>query len=205
MVLDFDGVILESTCVKAEAYRNMFEQFRDHRTAIDEYQSVNGGLPRRQQFKDVYEKILGQRLSESRLAELERQYSGLVVEKVLRAPFVTGALEFLRGYHAVLPLYLASATPEAELVHILHARSLRDYFRKIYGAPAKKEDVLREIMASHKGSRVVFVGDSPSDRGAAQASGATFIARTGSDSRLAGSPYAIRHLGELPEMLRRIG
>ena len=59
LVLDFDGVVIESAGIKKEAYRQMFEEeFPENLVAILMYQERSGGVTRRRQFEDIYEQIL---------------------------------------------------------------------------------------------------------------------------------------------------
>ena len=74
--LDFDGVILESAIVKKDAYRKLFEVFVDHREQIEAYQAENGGLPRRRQFVEIFDQIMGQPLKAEQVDDLERRYVG---------------------------------------------------------------------------------------------------------------------------------
>ena len=110
--LDFDGVIIESAIVKKKAYRKLFEIFPGHRKEIETYQEKRGGLPRRRQFEEIHDRILGRKISVEETDDLERKYVALMLEEVLKAPFVTDAEEFLRDFQDRLDLYLVSATPE---------------------------------------------------------------------------------------------
>lgn len=205
MILDFDGVILESSGIKAEVHRAMFEGFREHREEIRAYQERNGGLPRRRQFRDVYEGILERPLSEEKMEELAGRYSELVFRRVMEAPYVRGAREFLESHHGRLPLYLASATPEEELRRIVDGRGLARFFRGVFGTPREKAAIIGDILRlGHDCEEAVFVGDALSDRRAAEEAGVRFIARLGSAPELADSPYRIRDLTELPALLDRL-
>ncbi len=201
--LDFDGVIIESAIVKKKAYRDLFEIFPGHREAIREYQETRGGLPRRRQFQEIYARILGRELSAAQEDDLVKRYVDLMTEGVMRAPFVTGAEAFLRDFHERLDLYLVSATPEAELLRTVRERGLEKYFRKIYGSPPAKAEILGAILreTGRSGGEAVFVGDYPTDREAAEAVGVPFIARLGSVPEMENCAVKIQDLTELPGLL----
>jgi phosphoglycolate phosphatase-like HAD superfamily hydrolase len=65
------------------------------------------------------------------------------------------------------------------LDQIVKARGLDEYFKKVYGAPIKKTEILKKIMLSEKASvnEVLFIGDSPEDQQSAKDLGIRFIGR----------------------------
>ena len=75
--------------------------------------------------------------------------------------------------------YLVSATPQEELNIIIKERKLDVYFKKVYGAPINKIDILKQIMVSEKAlvDEMLFIGDSPEDQNAAESLGIHFIGR----------------------------
>jgi phosphoglycolate phosphatase-like HAD superfamily hydrolase len=204
--LDFDGIVIESAIVKKNAYRKMFEIFPDHRKSIETYQKIHGGLPRRRQFQEIYSQILGQDLSTKQLDELVGRYVELMLKGVLEAPFVPGAEKFLRDFHQRVELYLVSATPDEELRYIVRERGLERYFRKIYGSPPAKAEILEAILreTGYRPDEAVFVGDYPSDREAAEEVGLPFIARLGSAQEMENCENKIHDLTELSGQLNEM-
>lgn len=203
VLLDFDGVIIESAIIKKNAYRKLFEIFPGHEKAIQAYQETRGGIPRRQQFEEIYARVLRRTLSLEQKDDLEKRYVGLMLEEVMKAPFVEGAMEFLRDFHERLELYLVSATPEAELLRTVNSHGLEPYFRKIYGSPPAKAEILDRIFreTGRRPDEAVFIGDYPTDREAAEAAGVPFIARLGSVPEMEKCDVKIRDLSELPALL----
>ncbi|MDA1000250.1 MAG: HAD hydrolase-like protein [bacterium] len=206
IVFDFDGVILESTEIKASAYRELFEEHSGHRDAILEYQNENGGLPRRVQIQHVYSRILGRALTDAQLDAECNRYGEIVFQRVMRAPFVAGAREFLEANHGRCRLYVASATPEEELKQIVRGRGIEGFFAGIFGAPKKKAEILRAI-AMKEGcgeGDMVFIGDSPSDRDASREAGIPFLARSGTSGPLADAPFRVSDLTSLERCLKEL-
>ena len=85
-------------------------------------------------------------------------------------------LEYIRNRSNV---YLVSATPQSDLEQIIEAKGLKDYFKKVYGAPIKKNEILKKIMLTEKVSvnEILYIGDSPEDQQCAIESGVNFIGR----------------------------
>jgi beta-phosphoglucomutase len=209
LILDFDGVIAESLPVKTEAFRTLFSFAPDHLPAIIAFHRANGGMSRFDKIRYIFKNILQEDLSEERFSDLTRTYASLVVDGVIHSPFVTWAEEFFDEFSIVLPLYVASATPEEEMRFIVHERGIERYFRKVYGAPRPKVDAIRDIIRRENAlpDTVVFVGDAVNDLFAARAAGVRFIGRLLSDEpdRLSGQPgveAVVRDFRELAAVLR---
>jgi beta-phosphoglucomutase len=179
LILDFDGVILESVSVKTEAFRTLFSTDPDHVDEIVAFHIHNGGMSRFDKFRHIYDHILNKELDPATFDQLSEKFAALVFLAVINVPFVPGAEEFLNRWSEAIPLYIVSATPETELMEIVRARKLTRYFRKVYGAPRKKADCIREILmdSGSPGSKVLFVGDALNDLAAAQAAGVKFVGR----------------------------
>jgi phosphoglycolate phosphatase-like HAD superfamily hydrolase len=89
-------------------------------------------------------------------------------------------------------MFLASGTPQEELLQLVAARDLTAMFRGVYGAPKEKSAILEEILAMTKAPResLLFVGDGRSDYEAAKAAGVGFIGRA-----RPGRPHPFEGLG----------
>jgi HAD superfamily hydrolase (TIGR01549 family) len=201
IILDFDGVIVESADIKTEAFRKLFSNYPEHVDEIVDYHKRNAGVSRYDKFSYIFEKILKQPLDKNRKAELGRRFSELVVEEIKACPLVPGALEFLDKYSKRSKLFIASSTPEDELRHLVKSRGLQKYFNGIYGAPSKKSEITSRIIKEEKvGKReVLFVGDAAADFEEAKKAGVQFIGRV---ANLADCPFpyrvkTIRNLKEL--------
>jgi len=179
IILDFDGVILESVSVKTEAFREIFSSEPNHLEEIIDFHIRNGGMSRFDKFRHIYNVILKEDLTQKKFEELSEKFSSIVFKKLIKAPFVPGAQEFLKTYHAKIPLYIVSATPEEELIQIIQKRELSHYFRKVFGAPQKKSECISEIIkiTGYPPRSVIFVGDAKNDFDAAQVTGVRFIGR----------------------------
>lgn len=179
LILDFDGVVVESVDLKDRAFG---ELFRDtHPERVEElvgFQAQIAGRSRYERFPLIYE-YLGLPFPEGETERLDRRLSALLFDAVATCPFVTGAVELLELRSQEVPIYVASATPEDEVRKLIEARGLASYIRAAYGAPARKADNLRRIAAETGAdpTRVLFVGDSATDQSAADEAGVRFVGR----------------------------
>jgi HAD superfamily hydrolase (TIGR01549 family) len=101
-----------------------------------------------------------------------------VLEKVIRSPFIDGALEALNKLKkAKTPAYVVSGTPEAEIKLIVKKKKLDPYFKEVHGSPRHKEEIVAEILKNSKFSpaRCLFIGDAMSDYNAARITGTNFL------------------------------
>ncbi|MDD1651469.1 MAG: HAD hydrolase-like protein [Methanomicrobiales archaeon] len=179
IVLDFDGVILESVGVKTEAFRTLFSDVPEHVDEIVDHHRENTGVSRFDKFRYIYAHILNRDLSDREFDRLSARYHELVIGGVLASPYVTGAEAFLERFSRRAPLYVVSASPEGELTDIIMQRGMARYFRGIFGAPRRKVDCIRVIREQeHRDPpQVLFVGDALNDYRAAREAGVPFAAR----------------------------
>jgi HAD superfamily hydrolase (TIGR01549 family) len=206
IIFDFDGVLVESTEIKTEAFRRLFSGYPDKVHEIVEYHKMNMGISRYVKFRYFYESILGKELSRDKEIELGKKFSQVVLERIAKAPFVTGALDFLDNHYKKTPLFIASGTPHEELYYIIKKRGISHYFKEIHGTPRKKPEIIVDILSrySWRASDVIFVGDAESDLKAARESGVCFIARISpcGNNSLSGCPFKINNMRELEKTIK---
>jgi HAD superfamily hydrolase (TIGR01549 family) len=205
IILDFDGVIVESMDIKIEAFRKLFSDYPKYVDAIIWYHERNCGVSRYEKFSHIYENILKQPLSDEKLAELDKRFSALVVDGIKSCPFVPGVLEFLENYAKKMKLFIISSTPEKELRYLVGERGLQKYFRGVYGAPSKKSEIALQIIKEERVGKkeALFVGDTAEDYIEAKKAGVLFIGRV---VDLASCPFPgdvkiVRDLNELSTLV----
>jgi len=207
IILDLDGVIIESAEIKTDAFRTLFADYPDKLPEIIAYHQKNAGISRYKKFRYIYEKMLGQALSEKKEKELGDRFSQIVLGQILKAPLVIGVEDFLKSNYRRYLLFVASGTPEEEIGHILSQRGLDIYFQGTYGTPQSKSEITRRILAEHQLSsrEVAFIGDAESDRIAAAEAGIIFVARINtSDKALVNCTWKIRDFMDLEGVIDRI-
>jgi phosphoglycolate phosphatase-like HAD superfamily hydrolase len=178
-IFDFDGVIVDSLGIKADAFGLLFEDLGpDVMAKVKAHHLKNGGVTRYEKFKIYYRQFMGREITPQESAMLDWKYSELVVRKVVEAEAIPGVMDVLRmikdsgKFCCVL-----SATPEAEIRHIVEARNMAGFFREVVGSPRPKKENLGLVLERNKitPSGAVYFGDATSDLEAAQAYGVAFI------------------------------
>lgn len=186
IAFDFDGVLAESTQVKTAAFGALYvREGREVMDAVVAYHLANEGVSRYQKFRHIQSAILGRgELFPAQERELDENFSRLVVEGVVAAAEVPGTAELLASLHGQLPLYVVSATPQAELDDILERRRMRHFFRAAYGSPVAKVRWLRAILdeLQLQPRELLFVGDTRKDLETAMAVDCDFVGRQRPDS-----------------------
>jgi phosphoglycolate phosphatase-like HAD superfamily hydrolase len=184
IILDFDGVVVESLGIKTQAFRDLFHDYPRQLEQIMSYHLAHNSISRYTKFEYIVTRILDEPYDEARKQAMGTQFSQLVCRKVIECPYVPGAEEFLRYFSSRVPLYLASASPHDELEIILKARGIDRYFKKIFGFPHKKAEVFQAVLAAEKAApeEAVYIGDSREDYTVARETGVLFIARENEES-----------------------
>lgn len=202
VVFDFDGVILESAGIKTQAFLSLFADRPELHPQILAHHFENLGVSRFAKFEWIFSQILEEPLSAEEKKALGTRYSALVLDAVVACPGVPGAVELLTALRGVLPLFVASATPNAELEYILEARGLHRYFQTAYGSPPGKTDRLRQIVSEHSFNPkdVLMIGDGISDLQAARNCECRFLARSDSTSPRQPWPLGVDIVSSLEEI-----
>ena len=195
LILDFDGVIVESVEIKTAAFRTMFAGYPDQVDAIVAFHEANAGVSRYEKFKVIYRDMLHEPCDEERLRLLGERFLKLVMEAVIRAPEGRGAHRFLTQSAQRYALFLVSGTPEVELVEIVQRRGLASFFQGVYGSPRSKLEMIRQILEANdwRPDQAVVIGDSLTDLRAAMELGVPFIGRV-----RPGGPNPFTSLREVP-------
>lgn len=207
VILDFDGVILESNEAKDRAFEDLFALYPEHADAMRAFHVGNRTSPRRVKF-ERFAALLGRPDDGAEMERMERHFSEAAFRRVSEAPEVPGARAFLEELARRLPLYVASVTPDKELRRIIAARRLAPYFKGVFGDPPHPKTVAIRAVLEREGlmpGEVLLVGDSPSDREAAASRGLAFLGRD--NGRWAGErSFVFRDMREIgSEVRRRLG
>lgn len=184
IILDFDGVIIESVDIKTQAFEEMFKGQPDIVGPFIEYHLRNNGKSRFDKFEWLYKTLFKKPLSEDERTSLGNRFSKLIFQKVVECPYIEGALEFLVELYTKVPLYVASITPQAELEAIIDKRYLRKYFKGVIGTTGKKSQIINKILDIEKinPQNVIFIGDTMEDYLASRETGVEFVARLNKES-----------------------
>lgn len=178
VVLDFDGVIVDSVEIKSQAFQDAYpEATPEQRSEIDRYHHAHGGISRREKFRHFEAALFGRDAGPAAIEALAERYRAIVYEKVVACRLIPGALDFLNEAAARLPLHLVSGTPQEELEAIVERRGLRHFFQRVIGAPTLKPAAFAALAAEagHDPGRMVAIGDSTTEFDAARGMGMPFV------------------------------
>ena len=179
IILDFDGVVVDSNNSKAEAFSKLFEIFgKDVQNKIKKYHLSNLGVARNIKIKYINEKILQIKKKDLDFNNQIKKFSKIVISKVVNSKFITGFKSFANHTnHKKIYLFLSSATPLNELKIILKKKDINIFFTEVFGSPLKKNYHIKNIINKYKldKKKVLFVGDSANDLYAAKLCSVDFI------------------------------
>lgn len=176
---DFDGVIKDSVSVKSDAFEELFLPFgSDVAKKIRTHHEDNGGMSRYDKLP-IYLNLAGEKYSKDLIIKYEKQFSKLVMNRVINSPWVEGALEYIKTNYKAQKFFLITATPQKEIEEILKKLEISKYFKKVIGSPTNKKDALKIILSNENinldGS--IMIGDSCSDYEAAKENDVFFVFR----------------------------
>ena len=208
IIFDFDGVIAESVSVKTEAFAEIYRPYgKEVVNKVVTHHLANGGVSRFEKFRIYHGDYLGVQLDKGQLVELAERFSDLVLNKVILAPYVPGAFEFIRDNFRKYGFFISSGTPQPEMKEIVRRRGIEDYFFEVHGAPESKSKHVRKILKKHNYTNyeAVFIGDAMTDCEAANENRIHFIARIAHPhGPLHYTKYQIETLLELGDELMKI-
>jgi phosphoglycolate phosphatase-like HAD superfamily hydrolase len=206
LILDFDGVIIESNSVKTEAFRHVFGSFPEYAQTMMDFHHAHISLSRFGKFEHML-KLMGRTGDTALMAEIATKFSNYMLENLTYVFFVPGAEAFLEKMHARHPLYLISVTPAEELDTILSQRGLKRWFRDVYGCPPwTKPDAIRDVLAREAAAPgdAILIGDSAGDQRAAQMVGLRFLARNSGLKFDDPQPLTFADLNEISDFMENV-
>ncbi len=176
---DFDGVIVDSLDIKTQAFGDLFKKYgKEIAEEVMKHHRNNGGVSRYEKFRHYYKYLLNKPINKVIVNRLDKEYSALVVKKVINAPYVKGVENFLKKLNQKKKLcFVISATPQKEIRQIVRKRKLQCFFKDVVGSPKDKANNLRGLLRKYriKPAEAVYFGDAKSDYEAAKASKIVFI------------------------------
>ena len=175
---DFDGVLVDSTETKTNAYRELFKSYgQDVVSKIVEHHQQHGGISRVDKIIYAHQHFIDGPYSEETVAEHAQKYSELVFEKVVKTNWIPGAEEFVKLHSQHIPLFIISGTPEAELIEVVKHRNMEHYFKEVLGSPIRKPEHIRSLVDRYNLDikNCFFIGDALTDYYAAKETDMPFI------------------------------
>ena len=170
---------MESNRIKDRAFENIFSEWPEHKDGMLQWHLAHDSIERKEKFRYFVENIMGMNDQNDLIEKLTVKFTDLTQQAIINCPLVQGAGDFLEYVHGSIAVYLISATPQSNLNEIIAKRGLDKYFKKVYGAPINKVEMLKKIMEFERASvdEILFIGDSPEDQQAAETLEIKFIGR----------------------------
>ena len=178
IIFDFDGVIAESVQIKTDAFAELYEPYgKEIVKKVIGHHEANGGISRYEKIKLYHESFLRKAIKKEEILELTNQFSELVLDKIINAPYVPGALEYIQICYEEYKLFISTGTPTEEIKQILRGRKIIQYFTNVYGSPDKKNIHINNILSTYgiSSNELIFYGDSKSDFDAAVNANIAFV------------------------------
>lgn len=112
IIFDFDGVILESLDLKAEAFRELYKEYGSKISEkVVMHHLENGGISRYEKIKYYHNNFLNLHIETKEINKIASDFSGIVKNKILKVPFVAGAENFIINNYNNYLMFISSATP----------------------------------------------------------------------------------------------
>lgn len=177
IVLDCDGVLLNSNKVKTQAFYEVAKVYGDGPAqALKNYHIQNGGISRYAKFEYLFTDILKKPAEPNELKQLLDNFAH-AVKKALMTCEVAEGLDKLREKTQHANWLIVSGGDQEELREVFKVRGLDKYFNGgIFGSPNSKDTILeRELNNGNISRPALFLGDSKYDYQAATIANLDFI------------------------------
>ena len=146
---------------------------------VRDHHRLNGGMSRFDKIP-LYLSWTNESVNEVLINKLCNDFSNLVKYKVINSPWVPGAVELIKHLNYINHnCFIVTATPQDEIIEILHELELHSAFKEVIGAPTNKSDAIKLIMEKYKILKddAIMLGDSNTDMIAASNNNIDFILR----------------------------
>jgi len=166
VVLDCDGVILDSNWLKTDAIIRTLED--EPEKCIDKmiaYHKANGGISRYKKFRYYFEEINHHEDAEIKAKVSISKFAEIVQKGLLECDYIPGVVGFINNVKKKgIPLFVVSGSDEMELRKVFSKRKIYSLFCAIYGSPLTKPQIMKNVI-SQVGQRKkgIFFGDSKAD------------------------------------------
>ena len=176
IIFDFDGTLVDSAGVKYESFFKLFPATEGHRAVVKDVLAADPDGSRHVVIPRMVEGMHRRGLDVPDDNYVCR-YGEIVEAGVSAAPECPGATALLARLEGQAKLYIASNTPQEAVRHQAELRGWTRHFDGIFGYPASKVDVVRDILKAQNipPHRLAVIGDGVSDEAAARANDCVFI------------------------------
>jgi phosphoglycolate phosphatase-like HAD superfamily hydrolase len=176
-VFDFDGTLVDSAAAKRQAFFDIFPPDCAASVAAVLERDPDGSRHHVIPAMIAEAKARGVPCAPALVVDtLVAAYGEAAGRAVRAAPEMPDAGAALRRAAERATCYVASMTPQDDIVELVSARGWNRLVREAFGFPHAKADVVATLLGRHrtKAHRLIVVGDGVSDADAAAAHGCAF-------------------------------
>ena len=176
---DFDGVIKDSFEVKTQAFVQLFQSYGKIVTKkIADHHRKYSGISRFEKIP-IYIRWVGEEQTQELVEKYCLQFSQIVLDKVIKAPWVAGVETYIRKNYLKQDYIIVTATPQKEIETILRELELMDAFVSVFGFPVSKREAIKYVLNEQNinPQKCLMIGDSISDLEAAKINCVPFLLR----------------------------
>ena len=165
LILDCDGVILDSNKLKTDIFINICQKYQlspDNTKSFILYHKENGGVSRFQKIS-VLHSIISNSLtilnppSEKQLLD---EFTQALDSSYKNSPFTEGFQDFLRE-HRYNNIFVISGSEQYQLRSVFESLGILDAFTEVLGSPITKFNHLANLLSKYPNTEFNgFVGDS---------------------------------------------
>ena len=177
IILDCDGVILNSNKIKSNAFYDIAKPYGEKEAMLFlEYHINNGGISRNVKIDYLLNTILNIGLNEELKNQLLNNFQSQIFNNLLNSN-VAENLGFFCKKYSNKKLLVVSGGNEKELIQIFKHKYIYQYFNSgIYGSPKSKEKIFTELIANKTIIfPAIYIGDSKNDQKNASDNGIDFV------------------------------
>ena len=177
IIFDFDGVILNSNAMKANAYKYAVEYYEVNQ--INNFlcfHKQNGGMSRYEKFKYFLSEIAPENIPNLTIEKLLSRFSDFINKKIDSCELAEG-LEVIRLKYQRAKWLIVSGSDQDELRAYAKMKNIDRYFDAgIFGSPCdKKKNIFQALNSGNIIFPAVLVGDSKLDHEVAMEFNLDFI------------------------------
>ena len=123
-------------------------------------------------------------MSDKEISNYAKEFSKIVLNKIIKAPDVPGVNDFLKKYYKTMTYFIITGTPTSEMKLIAKRRRIEKYFKGVYGSPTDKDYWTKHIITNSNldPNKIIFIGDAMSDYIAAKSNKTHFALRVTNDN-----------------------
>ena len=166
VILDCDGVILDSNKIKTDAFRETLHKYSTkHVNKLINYHKKNGGISRKIKFEYFFKKIL--KVDNNLIINHSlKLFESIALKKLINAKYIKGVKKFIKALNKNnIKIFIVSGAIQKELRRIFFLKKYDQQFELILGTPKTKDEHVKNIIKKYSLNvkKGIFFGDSKID------------------------------------------